>query len=184
MIVCETLSLWPPFKLWNCGCRISRKRLRFRFGQNSWSKWCGSVIIEVDIHERPCSTGVSKSQHKINVRGDNQSRILMTLKNHAGFHYFSLCVLRLDYQLLFREMSPHSLPPPPPSPHTPHPLLWKSYSGRINDWTWKTAEIEPSMATVLMIISLDGDVQFTVGLVSSLSIQRGCKRTYAVWEKV
>ena len=123
MIVCETQSLWPPFKPWNCGCRISRKRLRFRFGQNSWSKWCGSVIIEVDIHERPCSTGVSKSQHKINVRGDNQSRILMTLKNHAGFHYFSLCVLRLDYQLLFREMGPHSLPPPPLSAHPSPPPL-------------------------------------------------------------
>ena len=88
--VCETLSLWPPFKPWNCGYRISRERLRFRFGQSSWSKWCGSVIIEVDIHERPCSTEVSKNQRKINVRRDNQSGTLMTLKNFAGFYYVSL----------------------------------------------------------------------------------------------
>ena len=90
MIVWETLSLWPPFKPWSCGCRLSRKRLRFRFGQNSWSKWYGSVIIEVDIHERPGSTGVSKSECKINVRWDNQSGTLMTLKNFAGFYYVSL----------------------------------------------------------------------------------------------
>ena len=147
-----------------------------------WSKWYGSVIIEVDIHERPGSTGVSKSRRKINVRGDNQSGILMTLKNHAGFYYFSLFLGLITGCCSGKWALTHW--PPPPPPHTPHPLLWKSYSGRINDWTWKTAEIELSMATVLMIISLDGDVQFTVGLVSSLSIQRGCKRTYAVWEKV
>ena len=56
----------------------------------SWSRWSGSVIIEVDIHERPCSTGVSKSECKINVRWDNQSGTLMTLKNFAGFYYVSL----------------------------------------------------------------------------------------------
>ena len=179
--VCETLSLWPPFKPWNCGCRLSRKRLRFRFGQNSWSKWYGSVIIEVDIHERPGSTGVSKSRRKINVRVDNQSGILMTLKNHAGFYYFSLFLGLITCCCSGKWALTHWAFPPP---HTPHPLLWKSYSGRIKDRTWKTAEIEPSKATVLMIISLDGDVQFIVGLVSSLSIQRGCKRTYAVWEKV
>ena len=164
MIVCETMSLWPPFKPWNCGCWISRKRLRFRFGQNSWSKWYGRVIIEVDIHERPCSTGVSKSQCKINVRWDNQSGTLMTLKNFAGFYYVSLFLGLITSCCSGKWALTHC----PPPPHTPHPLLWKSYSGRINDWTWKTAEIEPSMATVLMIISLDGDVQFTVGLVSSL----------------
>ena len=178
MIVCETLSLWPPLKPWNCGCRLSRKRLRFRFGQNSWSKWYGSVIIEVDIHERPGSTGVSKSRRKINVRGDNQSGILMTLKNHAGFYYFSLFLGLITGCCSGKWALTHCTPPPL------HALPWKIYSGRIKDQTWKTAEIEPSMATVLMIISLDGDVQFTVGLVSSLSIQRGCKRTYAVWEKV
>ena len=171
MIVCETLSLWPPLKPWNCGCRLSRKRLRFRFGQNSWSKWYGSVIIEVDIHERPCSTGVSESQRKINVRWDNQSGTLMTLKNFAGFYYVSL-FLGLITSWCSGKWAPTHCPPPPP-PHTPHPLLWKSYSERINDWTWKTAEIELSMATVLMIISLDGDVQFIVGLVSFIINSKG-----------
>lgn len=173
MIVCETLSLWPPFKPWNCGCRISRKRRRFRFGQNSWSKWYGSVITEVDIHahERPGSTGVSKSQRKINVRGDNQSGTLMTLKNFAGFYYVSLFLGLISSCCSGKWALTHC-----PPPHTPNPLLWKSYLGRIKDRTWKTAEIEPSMATVLMIISLDGDVQFIVGLVSFIINYLCCLR--------
>ena len=162
--VCETLSLWPPFKPWNCGYRISRERLRFRFGQSSWSKWCGSVIIEVDIHERPCSTEVSKNQRKINVRRDNQSGTLMTLKNFAGFYYVSL-FLGLITSCCSGKWALTHCPPPP--------LPWKSYSGRIKDWTWKMAEIEPSKATVLMIISLDGDVQFIVGLVSFIINSKG-----------
>ena len=117
--VCETLSLWPPFKPWNCGCRLSRKRLRFRFGQNSWSKWYGSVIIEVDIHERPGSTGVSKSRRKINVRGDNQSGILMTLKNHAGFYYFSLFLGLITGCCSGKWALTHWHPPPLRTPLTP-----------------------------------------------------------------
>ena len=119
--VCETLSLWPPFKPWHCGCRLSRKRLRFRFGQNSWSKWYGSVIIEVDIHERPGSTGVSKSRRKINVRGDNQSGILMTLKNHAGFYYFSLFLGLITGCCSGKWALTHW--PPPPSTHPSPPPL-------------------------------------------------------------
>ena len=113
--VCETLSLWPPFKPWNCGCRLSRKRLRFRFGQNSWSKWYGSVIIEVDVHERPGSTGVSKSQRKINVWWDNQSGTLMTLKNFAGFYYVSL-FLGLITSCCSGKWALTHCPPPTPSP--------------------------------------------------------------------
>ena len=116
--VCETLSLWPPFKPWNCGYRISRERLRFRFGQSSWSKWCGSVIIEVDIHERPCSTEVSKNQRKINVRRDNQSGTLMTLKNFAGFYYVSL-FLGLITSCCSGKWAPTHCPPPSAHPSPP-----------------------------------------------------------------
>lgn len=118
--VCETLSLWPPFKPWNCGCRISRERLRFRFGQSSWSKWCGRVIMEVYIHERPCSTGVSKSQRKINVRWDNQSGTLMTLKNFAGFYYVSL-FLGLITSCCSGKWALTHCPPPLRTPPAPSP---------------------------------------------------------------
>ena len=46
--------------------------------------------MKVDIHERPGSTGVSKNQRNINIRRDNQTGTLMTLKNFAGFYYVSL----------------------------------------------------------------------------------------------
>lgn len=132
MIVCETLSLWPPFKPWNCGCRISRKRLRFRFGQNSWSKWYGSVIIEVDIHahERPGSTGVLESHRKINVRWDNQSGILMTLENHAGFYYFSLFLDLITSCCSGKWVLTHC-PPPTPSPER---AIWEGSKTRPERW--------------------------------------------------
>lgn len=87
------------------------------------------------------------------------------LEKSCCFYYFSLFLGLITSCCSGKWALTHCNPP--------HPFPWKIYSGRIKDQTWKTAEIEPSMATVLMIISLDGDVQFIVGLVSFIINSKG-----------
>ena len=79
---------------------------------------------------------------------------LNDLEKSCCFYYFSLFLGLITSCCSGKSALTHC--------PTPQPLPWKSYSGRIKDLTWKTAEIAPSMFNLLLASS------------PSLSIQRGC----------